>query len=118
MLRLSILAIMLALAACVSVPPPTSELAAAQQAIARATQSDAEQYAADDFSRAAGLLAQAQAAMADGQNDEARQLAWRAAAAADLAAARSHNAMTLATLSQRRSEVATLRSRLQQEPLP
>jgi len=109
---------MLALSACVSVPPPMSELSAAQQSIARAVEVDAGQYAGEDLSRAQSLLNQAQTVMAGGQNDEARQLAWRAAAAADLAAARARSAVALATLNQRRGEVAELRRRLQQESLP
>jgi len=116
--RALLLTATLALAACVSVPPPVSELAAAQQAIARALDADAKQHAGEDISRAQDLFAQAQTMQADGQNDQARQLAWRAAAVADLAAARSRNAIALATLGQRRSEVEELRRRLQQEPLP
>jgi len=79
---------------------------------------DASQHASEDLGRAQTFINQAQATMAGGQNDQARQLAWRAAAAADLAFARSRNALALATLGQRRSEVAELRHRLQQEPLP
>jgi len=117
-IRALMLAAMLALASCASVPPPMSELAAAQQSIARAVDTEASQYAGEDLSRAQSLLTQAQAVMAGGQNDEARQLAWRAAAAADLAAARARSAIALATLNQRRSEVEALRRRLQQESLP
>jgi len=108
----------LALAACVTTPPPTSELAAAQQSIARAVDADADQYAGDPLARARSLLGQAQTAMAGGQNDQARQLAARAAASADLASAHSRNAVALATLARRRDELGQLRQRLQQEPLP
>jgi len=118
MFQALILTAMLALSACVSTPPPMSELSAAQQSIARALDTDAGQYAGEELSRAQNLLNQAQTAMAGGQNDEARQLAWRAAAAADLAAARARSSAALATLEQRRSEVAELRRRLQQESLP
>jgi len=111
-------AAILMLAACVSTPPPLSELNGAQQSIANAHKAEASQYAGDDLARAQSLLTQAQGAMAAGQNDQARQLAVRAAAAADLAAARSYNATSLAILEQRRAEVAQLRQRLQQEPLP
>jgi len=111
-------AAVLALAACVTTPPPTSELAAAQQSIARAVDADADQYAGDPLARARGLLGQAQTAMASGQNDQARQLAARASASADLATAHSRNAAALATLARRRDELAQLRQRLQQEPLP
>jgi len=113
-----ILAAALMLAACASIPPPVSELAAAQQSIARAVDADAPQHAGEELARAQALIAQAQTMLADGQNDQARQLAWRAAAAADLAAARSRHAIAIASLGQRRSEVEALRRRLQQEPLP
>ena len=42
----------LALAGCASLPPPTAELSAAQQAVARADAADAQQYAVDDLERA------------------------------------------------------------------
>jgi len=116
--RALLLAAMLALAACASTPAPMSELSAAQQSIARATSAGADQDADTELARARNLITQAQSAMAGGQNEQARQLAARAAASADLAAARSRNASALATLNQRRSEVAVLRNRLQQEPLP
>jgi len=116
--RALVLTALLTLAACVSVPPPVSDLVIAQQSIARAQAVEAEQYADEDFSRAQRLITQAQTAMVGGQNDEARQLAWRATASADLAAARSRSVVALATLRQRQGEVAELRRRLQQEPLP
>ena len=56
----------LALAACATLPPPTSELAAAQQAVSRANDADADQYAAAAIALARSELAQAQAAMASG----------------------------------------------------
>jgi len=108
----------LALASCASTPTPVSEFSAAQQSIARAEGDGADQYAEEELARARSLLTQAQAAMDSGQNEHARQLAWRAATSADLATARSRNAAALATLEKHRNEVATLRNRLQQEPLP
>src|SRR6476646_733848 len=73
------------LAACASLPPPTAELAAAQQAVANAGDADADQYAADAIGRARDELAQAQAAMARGRDDDARGLAAAATADADYA---------------------------------
>jgi len=113
-----LLVTMLALAGCVSTPPPVSELSSAEQSIARAVSVNADQYANAEISHARSLLTQAQNTMAGGQNDQASQLARRAAASADLATARSRSAAALTTLNQRRSEVATLRQRLQQESLP
>jgi len=116
--RALLLAAMLTLSACASTPPPLSELSTAQQSIARAVSANADQYADTDLSRARNLMTQAQSAMAGGQHDQARQLAGRAAASADLAHARSRHAAALASLTQRRSEITELQHRLQQEPLP
>jgi len=116
--RALLLAALLTLTACASTPPPLSELSSAQRSIARAVSANADQYANAELSRARNLMTQAQSTMAGGQNDQARQLAWRAAASADLAYARSRNAEALASLTQRRREIADLQQRLQQEPLP
>ena len=53
-IRLLLLALVLALAStgCASVPPPTNELAAAQQAVMRADGADADQYAAAEIGAA------------------------------------------------------------------
>ena len=69
------LVLAVSLAACSSLPPPTSELAAAREAIARAEDADADQYAAQAIAQARNLYAQAQAAMADGREDTARSAA-------------------------------------------
>lgn len=108
----------LALTACATTPPPTGELAAARQAVSRASDAHAEQYAADELARAGSLLTQAQAAMADRREGEARELALRSAALADLATARSREAAVRAELEQRRAEVAGLRQRLGMEEAP
>lgn len=94
-------------------PPPTGELAAAEQAVVRADGADADQYAGQEIALARSELAQAQAAMAEGREDEARRLALVAAADADLAYARSREALATAELSQREAEIAQLRQRLQ-----
>lgn len=114
--RFLLLAAVLALlGACASLPPPTGELAAAQQAVTRAEGADADQYAAQDIGAARAALAQAQAEMARGREDDARRLAMAAAADADLAYARSREALASAELTQRRNEIAELRQRLQAE---
>lgn len=105
----------LALTACASAPPPTGEINAAQQAVARAGDADADQYAGADIGRARSTLAAAQAALASGRDQDARTLAARAAALADLAHARSREATTQNELSQRRAEISDLRQRLRLE---
>lgn len=101
------------LVACSSLPPPTSELAAARQAISRAEDADADQYATEAIAQARSLHAQAQAAMADGREDTARSAALLAAAEADLAHARSRAATAQAEMRQRQAEIAELQARLQ-----
>lgn len=103
----------LALGGCATLPAPTAELSAAQQAIARADSADADQFASTDIVQARSLLAQAQAAMAKGRETDARSLAEAAAADADLAHARSREAATNTELLQRRREIAELRQKLQ-----
>jgi len=116
-IRFLLLAIVLAstVAGCASLPPPTGELATAQQAVTRADGADGDQYAAQELAAARAELAQAQAAMAAGRDDEARRLALMAAADADLAHARSRDALTNSELVRRRAEIAELRRRLQME---
>ncbi|AXK70882.1 DUF4398 domain-containing protein [Lysobacter sp. TY2-98] len=101
---------------CATLPPPTSELAAAQQAVARAAQADADQYAGADLAAAQRELSQAQAAMSAGKDDDARRFALQASADADLAAAASRAAVAAAARTQREAEVADLQARLGIEP--
>jgi hypothetical protein len=56
--------------------------------------------------------------MSGGDEDDARRLALAAAADADLAYARSREALATAELDQRRGEVDELRRRLQTEGQP
>ena len=111
--RICGLAIAFALAGCASLPPPTAELDAAQQAVARAENADADQYAAAELAQARDALARAQAAMARGREDDARLDANAATADADLARVLSQAATTRADRRQRAAELAALRARLQ-----
>lgn len=104
-----------ALAACATIPPPTSELNGAQQAVMRATGADADQYAREQIELARQALARAQAAMAQGDNDNARAFALAAEADADLAHAMSREALASTQVAQRRSEIQRLRNQLQTE---
>ena len=117
-LQACLAACLLALAGCATLPPPTAELAAAQQAVSRADAADADQHAAEALGQARQLLARAQAAMAAGNETDARSLALSAAADADLAHARSREAAANAEVIQRRREIAELRQRLQMEDTP
>src|SRR5690606_39033436 len=105
-----VLGTVLALTACASMPPPTAELSAAQQAVARAADADADQYAPAELEQARALLSQAQSAMSGGSQRDARTAAVAAAAVADLARARSREAVANTELAQRRAQISRLRS--------
>ncbi|ELQ15532.1 hypothetical protein A989_03676 [Xanthomonas translucens DAR61454] len=101
------LALFAAPAAFAQVASP--ELQTAQQAVQRAIQADADQYAPDLIATARQGLEQAQQAALDRrQHKTAPQLALRVAADADLARVRSEEAVANAQLKQRKAEVAEL----------
>ena len=89
------------------------ELAAAQQAVTRADQADADQYAPQLLDSARTVLAQAQAAAANRRERKlAPELALRATVDADLARVRSEEAVANARLQQRRQEIGELQRTL------
>ena len=91
------------------------DLQRAQQAVQKAEDADADQYAPELLQSARQRLIQAQAgAMSRGRGErrEAEQEARQAAADADLARARSDRARAEAGLDQRRTEIAALRQSL------
>ena len=97
--------------ALAQVAPP--EMAVAEQSVQQATQADADQYAPDLVNLARQELLQSQQAAADRhERKQAPRLALRAAADADLARARSDEAVVQAQLAQRRAEVAKLQNSL------
>ena len=94
------------------------EIEAAQAAVARAEQADADQYAAEALLKARTALGQAQAALAAKKDDDAELLARMAAAQADYAQARSRQATQQAELASRRAEIADLQQKLGVEGAP
>ena len=89
------------------------ELTAAQQAVNRADQADADQYAPELLDSARTALAQAQAAATSRRDRKlAPGLALRATVDADLARARSEEAVANARLQQRRQEIGELQRTL------
>lgn len=108
----------LSLAGCASLPPPTAELDAARQAVARADAADADQYAHVQVEQARAGLERAQAAMAKHRDDEVRSAALSAAADANLAYTLSRAAVTRAEFAQQQSEISELRTRLQMPSEP
>ena len=107
--------VVIAVAGCATLPPPTAELDTAQRAVAAAESADADQYAPDLLADARAALQQAQAAMSRGRDADARAAALAASAAGDLARVQSSAARVRAEHAQRQSEVAQLRARLQVE---
>ena len=106
------LAFAFALAGCATLPPPTAELDAAQQAVARADAADGDQYAAAPLAQARAGLERAQAAMARGRDEEARSAALAASADADLSHVLSRAAVTRAEFEQQQAQLAALKRRL------
>ena len=89
------------------------ELAQARQAVDKATQADADQYAPDLIAVARQGLEQAQRAAGDRrERKNAPILAVRATVDADLARARSEEATATAQLQLRRNEVSQLQRQL------
>lgn len=91
------------------------ELAAARQAVERATLADADQYAPDRLDSARQQLEQAQRASLDRREKKlAPAMAQRAEVDADLARALSEEAVAKALLQQRKGEVDQLQAALAQ----
>lgn len=90
----------------------TPELEAAVQAVQRADQADADQYAPGPLAAARLALAQAQAAHTARDKKEALDLALRAAVDADLARARSQEAVATAEVALRKAEIADLQRQI------
>ena len=96
--------------------PAAADLLAAQQAVERADRADADQYASTLLDSARTTLAQAQAAAASRRDrKQAPELATRATLDADLARARSNEAVARAELQQRRAEINELQRNLGME---
>jgi len=107
------LAVALSFAPAAHAQEAAAELAQAQQAVDRATQADADQYAPDLIETARTGLEQAQRASLDRrERKQAPALALRAAADADLARVRSDEARAAAQVQQRRNEVAQLQRQI------
>src|SRR3546814_16918200 len=70
--RMAQAVLLLALVGCANLPPPTSELAAAQAAVANAGHADADQSSPDVFASARAELSIATPALAEGPPHPAR----------------------------------------------
>lgn len=96
---------------------PVPELQAAQQAVDKAGNADADQYSPEWIAKARDSLSQAQAAALDKKlRKQAPALAQRAQAEAELALVQSRNAVATAQLAQAQGEVAQLKQQLDAPP--
>ena len=107
-----------ALGGCASAPKPTAQLVRADTLVGQAEKNEAQRYAAADLQRARDELRSARTAESDGKYDNARRLADRAAADADLASARAASGKAEQSAAQVRHSIDTLRQQLQQSPAP
>ena len=107
-----------ALGGCASEPKPTAQLVRASTLVSQAEKDEAQHFAAADLQRARDELSGAQAAESDGKHANARRLADRAAADADLASARAASGKAQQSAEQVRRSLDTLKQQLQQNPTP
>lgn len=107
-----------ALGGCASAPKPTAELVRASTLVSQAEKDQAQRYAAADLQRARDELTSAQTAESNGKYENARRMAERAAADADLASARAASGRAQESASQVRSSLDTLRQQVQQSSTP
>jgi multidrug resistance efflux pump len=99
-----------ALAACASVPPPTETISAAELALRRADEVDAQRYARLEVYQAREKLEQAKGAVDREQNLEARRLAEESLVEAQLAEAKADAARAERNAEEIRKNIETLES--------
>jgi len=84
-------AALLALAACATTPPPTSQIAVANAALAHAVAAGSVEYAPAEMALARDKMTRANGALAAGKNDEALTLAQQVALDAQVAEAKAES---------------------------
>ena len=104
--------VLLGLAACASGPEPDAEMAAAELALDQAEDADAAARAPAPYALARDKLERARAAMADGENIEARRLAEQALVDAELAEAAARSVIARENAEELRKSIETLREEL------
>ena len=105
---------LLALGACSSVPPPNDALATADMAVRKAEATDAPRQAPVELQTARDKLTEAQKAMVAEDYVKARRLAVQAAADAEYAEARA----TAAQAAQNRQQVDSTIDAIKTQPAP
>ncbi len=101
-----------ALGACGSVPKPTAEIASARTTLDSARQAGASEVAPVALDRARLQLEQAEQAMANDDNEQARRLAELAAVNAELARVEAEQSRTESAAAELQAGIATLREEL------
>ena len=101
---------MAALVACASVPPPTETISAAELALGKAEQADAQRYARLEVYQAREKLEGAKRAVDQEENVEARRLAEKALVEAQLAEARADAARAEQNVAEIRANIEALQT--------
>ena len=114
-LRFALPALLLAATAFAGNPPPTTNLQAAQQAIANAERVDAATHAGVELGEARGKLSAAQRAVDEKEMIVAQQFADEARAGAELAAAKAGAVKALAVNEDIKRSTATLVEEMQRQ---
>jgi len=112
-----VLAGLLVMVACASVPqPPTEELQAAELAIANAEKARVADYASPELGQAREKLTAARSAVVQEQMDEARRLAEQARVSAELASAKAEAAKAKAVNDEMQKSTSVLKQEMQRNP--
>lgn len=98
--------------ACAGDPAPDAELARADLAVSQAEDVNAATHAPGPYALAQDKLERARAAVADGEDQEARRLAEQAAVDAELAAAQARSEVARQNAEQLRANIGTFREQL------
>ena len=104
--------IALGVVACAGDPAPDAEMARADFAVSQAEDVNAATHAPGPYALAQDKLERARAAVADGENQEARRLAEQAAVDAELAAAQARSEVARQNAEQLRANIETFREQL------
>jgi hypothetical protein len=105
-------AMLAAIAGCASGPAPEAEMGAAELALSQAEDAEAAARSPAPYALARDKLERARAAMADGENIEARRLAEQALVDAQLAVAEARSAVAREHAAELRQSIETLREEL------
>ena len=105
-------ALLVGIGACASGPAPDAEMGAAELALSQAEDAEAAARSPAPYALARDKLERARAAMADGENVEARRLAEQALVDAQLAEAEARSAVAREHAEELRQSIETLREEL------